>query len=129
MAEGKFNGVVDSLLNGMDGFLSTKTVVGQATTIEDTIIVPLIDVSFGIGAGAINGEKKDGGCGGMGAKLSPTAVLVIHEGRAKIVNVKNQDTVTKILDIIPELVDRFKEKGHPSKVKDEEAKEIAFGEK
>jgi len=25
-------------------------------------------------------------------------------------------------------VDRFKEKGHPSKVKDEEAKEIAFGE-
>ena len=40
-----FNGVVDSLLNGMDGFLSSKTVVGEATHIDDTIIVPLVDVS------------------------------------------------------------------------------------
>ena len=44
MAElSNFNSVVDSLLNGMDGFLSSKTVVGEATHIGDTIIVPLVD--------------------------------------------------------------------------------------
>lgn len=123
-----FSGVVDSLLNGMDGFLSSKTVVGDATRIDDTIIVPLLDVSFGIGAGAAGGEKSNGGCGGMGAKLTPSAVLVIHDGRTKLVNIKNQDTFTKILDLIPEVVDKFKEKGHPSKVSDDEAKDIAFGE-
>lgn len=123
-----FNGVVDSLLNGMDGFLSSKTVVGEATHIGDTIIVPLVDVSFGIGAGSANGEKSGGGCGGMGAKLQPSAVLVIHEGRTKLVNIKNQDAMTKIIDLIPDLVDRFKEKGNPSKVSDEEAKKIALGE-
>ena len=42
-------GVVESLLNKMDTALSTKTVVGAPTEIGDTIIVPLVDVSFGFG--------------------------------------------------------------------------------
>lgn len=52
MAENQFSSVVDSLLKGMDNILSTKTVVGEATQIGDTIILPLVDVSFGVGAGA-----------------------------------------------------------------------------
>ena len=128
MADTNFNAVVDSLLNGMDGFLSSKTVVGEATHIDDTIIVPLVDVSFGIGAGSANGEKSGGGCGGMGAKLQPSAVLVIHQGRTKLVNIKNQDTMTKIIDLIPDLADRFQEKGDPSKIDDDAAKKIAFDE-
>ena len=40
--ENQFQGVVESLLRGMDGVLSTKTVVGEATQIGDTIILPLI---------------------------------------------------------------------------------------
>ena len=55
-------------------------------------------------------------------------VNVIKDGQIRLVNIKNQDTFTKILDLIPEVVDKFKEKGHPSKVSDEEAKDIAFGE-
>ena len=107
MADTNFNAVVDSLLNGMDGFLSSKTVVGEATHIDDTIIVPLVDVSFGIGAGSANGEKSGGGCGGMGAKLTPSAVLVIHEGRTKLVNIKNQDAVTRIIDMVPGAVNNI----------------------
>ena len=36
--ENQFQGVVESLLKGMDTVLSTKTVVGEATKIGDTII-------------------------------------------------------------------------------------------
>ena len=43
-----FQGVVESLLKGMDNVLSTKTVVGEPTQIGDTIIVPLVDVAFGV---------------------------------------------------------------------------------
>ena len=124
--ENSLKETVDSLFKGMDGFVSSKTVVGEATHIDDTIIIPLVDVSFGIGAGSANGEKSGGGCGGMGAKLSPSAILVIHEGRTKLVNIKNQDTMTKIIDLIPDLVDRFKEKGNPSKITDDEARKIAL---
>ena len=71
MAENKnnFDTTVASLFKGMDSFVSAKTVVGDAVTVNDTIILPLVDVSFGVGAGAFAGEKKNnaGGTGCVGA--------------------------------------------------------------
>lgn len=109
MAENKndFNETVASLFKGMDSFLSAKTVVGEAVHVNDTIILPLVDVSFGVGAGAFAGDKKNNAGGGMGGKMSPSAVLVIQNGATKLVNIKNQDTITKILDMVPDVVDRI----------------------
>ncbi len=39
--------------------------------------------------------------------MTPSAVLVIQNGHTKLVNVKNQDTMTKILDMVPDVIDRF----------------------
>ncbi len=108
MAENtKFNSTVESLFKGMDSFVSAKTVVGDAITVNDTIIVPLVDVSFGVGAGAFAGDTKNNAGGGLGAKLTPSAILVIQDGQTKLVNVKNQDTITKILDMVPDMVDKI----------------------
>jgi len=107
MANNNFNSTVAALFQGMDGIVSSKTVVGDAIHIGETIILPLIDVSFGIGAGAYSGEKQEKGAGGLGGKMSPSAVLVIQNGKTKLVNIKNQDTMTKILDLIPDVIDRF----------------------
>ena len=129
MAENQFSGVVESLLKGMDTILSTKTVVGEATQIGDTIILPLVDVSFGVGAGAgVNDEKKtQNGAGGLGGKMTPSAVLVIGKnGSARLVNIKNQDTVTKILDMVPNILDRFGKKDKEEKIDDKEAVDAAF---
>lgn len=125
--ENQFQGVVDSLLRGMDTVLSTKTVVGEPTQIGDTIILPLVDVSFGVGAGAGNNNNKGtaSGAGGMGGKMTPSAVLVIKNGVTKLVNVKNQDTVTKIIDMIPDLVDKFTTKKEEM-IPDDKAVDIAF---
>ena len=108
MAESKnnFDATVSSLFKGMDSFLSAKTVVGDAVHVNDTIILPLCDVNFGVGAGAFADDKKNNAGGGMGARMSPSAVLVIQNGTTKLVNIKNQDTVTKILDMVPDVVDR-----------------------
>ena len=81
--------------------------VGDAIHINGTIILPLVDVSFGIGAGAFSAEKKEKGMGGIGGKMSPSAVIVIQDGKTRLVNIKNQDTITKILDMVPDVVDRF----------------------
>lgn len=110
MAENKFNATVSALFNGMDSVISSKTVVGDAIHIGDTIILPLVDVSFAVGAGAFNSDNKEKGAGGLGGKITPSAVLVIQNGRTKLVNIKNQDTITKLLDIVPDVIDRVKEK-------------------
>ena len=105
-----FRNTVESLFKGMDSFITTKTVVGDAIHIGDTIILPLVDVSFGVGAGAFSQEKKNNGAGGMGGKITPSAVLVIQNGTTKLVNIKNQDGVTKILDMVPDFVNKFTSK-------------------
>ena len=107
MADNNFKGTVEALFHGMDGVVSTKTVVGDAIHIEDTIILPLVDVSFAVGAGAYSEDKKEKGAGGIGGKMTPSAVLVIQNGHTRLVNIKNQDTMTKILDMIPDVMDRF----------------------
>ena len=127
MADNQFSSVVESLFKGMDSVLSTKTVVGEATQIGDTIILPLVDVSFGVGAGASTKDNKQGGGGGLGGKMTPSAVLVIKDGHARLVNIKNQDTMTKILDMIPDLVERFTSK-KDNGISDDVAVEIAFPE-
>ena len=126
MQDHNFDSVISSLLKGMDTVLSTKTVVGEATQIGDTIILPLVDVTFGIGAGAGAGDKKNNGGGGMGGKMAPSAVLVIKDGYTKLVNIKNQDAVTKILDMIPDLVDKFASKPDKNIMEDSEVVDIAF---
>lgn len=110
MAENNFNETVQSLFKGMDSFMTTKTVVGDAVHIGDTILLPLVDVSFGVGAGAFSQDKKNNAGGGMGGKITPSAVLVIQNGTTKLVNIKNQDGVTKILDMVPDFVNKFTSK-------------------
>ena len=127
MAENNFTGVIESLMKGMNAVIGTKTVVGDATQVGDTIILPLVDVSFGVGAGATAGDKKNGGGGGFSAKMSPSAVLVIKNGSTKLVNIKNQDTITNVLDMIPDIVDKFTSPKEEM-MEDDAAVDIAFPE-
>ena len=128
MAENNFTGVIESLIKGMNTVLSTKTVVGEPTKLpDDTVIIPLVDVSFGVGAGASVGDKKNGGAGGFSGKMSPSAVLVIKNGSTKLVNIKNQDTMTKVLDMIPDIVDKFTSPKEEM-IDDDNAVDIAFPE-
>ena len=109
MAENQFTSTIDTLFRGMDQFVNTKTVVGEPVQVGDTIIVPLVDVTCGMAAGSFaeGVKQRQRGGGGMSAKMSPSAVLVIQGGVTKLVNVKNQDGMTKILDMVPDIVSRF----------------------
>ena len=109
MAENHFTSTIESLFKGMDQFVTTKTVVGEPDQVGETIIIPLIDVTCGMAAGAFaeGSKQKDKGCGGMSAKMSPSAVLVIQNGVTKLVNIKQQDAVTKVLDMVPDFVNKF----------------------
>ena len=92
----------------------------------DTIILPLVDVTFGVGAGANANDSKNTGGGGMSGKMTPSAVLLIRNGQTKLVNIKNQDMATKIIDMIPDLVDKFTAPKEDIPVSDDEAVDMAF---
>ena len=124
MADNTFQTTVEALFKGIDAVISTKTVVGEAIHIKDTIILPLVDVSFAIGAGAFSGDKKEKGAGGIGGKMTPSAVLVIKDGTTRLVNIKNQDTITKILDMVPDMVNKFSSKEENAETSEEDLMDI-----
>ncbi|NLL71776.1 MAG: sporulation protein [Epulopiscium sp.] len=107
-----FTTAVQSLFNEMEKFVSSKTVVGDPIHIGETIILPLVDVTFGVGAGSSGsevdkGENKDAGGGGLGAKITPSAVIVIHQGETQLINIKNQDSLNKLIDMAPGLLSKL----------------------
>ena len=120
MAE-HFQGTVDSLFKGMEEFVTSKTCVGDPIYVGDTIILPLVDVSFGVMASAKNEERRSNGGGGMGGKMTPSALLVIKDGSTKLVNVRNQDSLSKIIDLVPEIAAKFSSKDKVTTTPEEDA--------
>lgn len=104
MDKQNFDTTVNSLFGGMDHVLSSKTVVGEPQVIGDTIILPLVDISFGMGAGAFNKEKQRRRRNWW--QDVPSAILVIHNGQTKLVNIRDQDAITKVLDMVPDAVNK-----------------------
>ena len=106
-----FASSIEALFSKMETFISTKTVVGEPVISGDVILIPLVDVSFGVGAGAFEkpGETKasSNGGGALGAKITPSAVLVIINGTVQLVNVKSQDSINKLIDLVPSVLSKF----------------------
>lgn len=105
------NSNLEALFSKMENFISTKTVVGEPTVIDGVIIVPLVDVAFGVGAGSTEStadkNSKDNSAGGLGAKISPSAIMVIQDGNVQLVNVKNQNSLNKLIDMVPGVVSKL----------------------
>ncbi len=126
-----FQGNVDTLFKGMDSFVTSKTCVGDPIRIGDTIILPLVDVSFGLMASTKNEKDRRNGGGGLGGKMTPSALLIIKDGATRLVNVRSQDSLSKIIDLAPELIERFTSRNKTKTTPEEEAvmKEAAKEEK
>jgi len=122
---------IDALCGKLENFISTKTVVGDAITIGDVVILPLIEVSFGMGVGGSeNTEKKnsESSVGGMGARITPSAVIAIINGNVQLINIKNQDAVNKLIDMAPGVVSKLNF-GSIFGKKEEPKEEVKFEEK
>lgn len=98
----------DDLLKAMEKFITTKSVVGEPVIVGETIILPMADVSFGMGIGTFS--KGDNGTGGVGGKITPSAVLVIKDGSSKLISVKDQDGITRLIDMVPDIINKFTNK-------------------
>ena len=108
MANTDFNQTIATLFKGMDQFITSKTVVGEPIKAGDMTIIPLMDVNFGVGAGAAGGAKGSNSAGGgLGGKMSPSSIIVIKDGYAQILNATSEkSSLSKVIEMIPEVVDK-----------------------
>ena len=114
----------EAIFKGMNTFLTTKTVVGEPIVVGESTIIPLVDVSCGMATGTFEESSKSKGGGGMSAKITPTAMLIIQDGRTKVVNIKNQDAISKILDMVPDLINKVSNKSDVEKETTKKAETI-----
>ena len=120
---------LEILMNKIEDFVSSKTVVGEAVKIGEVTLVPLVDVSVGVGAG---GAENGAGGGALGAKITPSAVLAISNGSVQLVNIKNQDAVSTLIDMAPGIAAKLNFSsgfGKKDSKDTEEVKETVFEEK
>lgn len=127
------NEIIDTVFNGMDVFVKSKTVVGEPIKVGDATLIPLIEVSCGMGAGAFDNHKEkkagDAGAAAVSSKMTPSAVLIMQNGNSKLINVKKQDMMTKLLDMLPEMVDKFTGGNRVSEESEKKANTILEQEK
>ena len=109
MADNTFENNISALYKGLQNFLTTKSVVGQPVQAGDCTMIPLAEVSFGMGAGAFGSNARDNGTGGIGAKMTPAAVLLIaKDGTTKLISMKDEDAVSKIIDMAPDIITKIR---------------------
>ncbi|SHI60822.1 GerW family sporulation protein [Lutispora thermophila] len=96
----------------LKNFLKTETVIGEPITVGEVTLIPIVTVSFGCSGGAGQGtdaKGSEGGGGGLGvgAKISPDAVLVIKNGEVSLLQLKQKQNLDKLLNMVPELITKI----------------------
>lgn len=103
---------MEKMFDKLDTFLKSETVIGTPLNIGAVTLVPIVTVSFGL-AGGLGGGKDtkgndgSGGGGGVGARISPNAILVIKNDEVSVMPLRNQGSLEKILEMVPELVSKL----------------------
>lgn len=104
---------LDAIFSHLENMFKAKTVIGDPIVIGEVTLVPVVNVTFGIGTGG--GEGKDakeqgaGGSGaGTGARLIPAAVIVIRGDQVSMLPISGRSSLESIVEMVPEVVGKLK---------------------
>ncbi len=126
MSEHPIEGLMVTAMNSIQDMIDVDTIIGEPIeTSNNIVIIPISKVSFGFAAGGseFKGEtideytKRDreeeiqyrlpfGGGSGAGVTINPIAFLVIQEDNVKLMPVNHTSSLDKLLDYIPDLLEK-----------------------
>lgn len=126
MREHPIEGLMLTAMNSIRDMIDVNTIIGEPIeTSNDIIIIPISKVGFGFAAGGseFRGEtieeysKKDkeeaiqyklpfGGGSGAGVSISPVAFIIVQGENVKLLPVNHTSAVDKLLDYIPDLLEK-----------------------
>ena len=105
--------VIKEISSELEKLVSTKTVIGDPVEAAGKTIIPVTKVSFGFGSGGGEAKSKEtesgfGGGGGAGAKIEPVAFIVISEEGVSVHTVSKKDSISTILEAVPDVLEEIK---------------------
>ena len=105
--------LINDAMGKMREIVDSNTVIGTPiTTREGTTILPVSKISFGFVSGGTdfaNEKQKDlfGGAASSGASITPVGFLVIKGDSVKLIQLaENGRAVDRVLNMVPEVLDK-----------------------
>jgi sporulation protein YtfJ len=110
-------GLMKTTMDSLKEMIDVNTIVGDAVETKDgNIIIPISRVCIGFASGgsefckdAKSAENKDdfpfGGGSGAGMSIQPVAFLVVKNDQVKLLPVKQANSIERVVDGIPDLID------------------------
>ena len=104
---------IDSMFEKFEKFLKEKTVIGEPIQTGSITMIPAMTVSFGManaGGDGTDQKSNNGGSGsggGFGAKVTPTAMIVIKGDDVKVLPISKGHAFEKLIDMVPGLMDKI----------------------
>lgn len=103
--------VINSMFEKLEKFIRTETVVGEQIQVGNVTLIPIVNVSFGVGAGGGGGKDEKGNDGtgsggGLGAKIQPTAMLVIKGDEVSVLPLSSKGSFDKLFEMMPEIISK-----------------------
>ena len=129
MSEHPIEGLMTTAMSSIQDMIDVNTIIGEPIeTSNNIVIIPISKVSFGFAAGGseFKGETIDeykkvekeeqiqyrlpfGGGSGAGVTINPVAFLVVQEENVKLMPVEHESCIDKLLDYIPDLMQKINE--------------------
>jgi sporulation protein YtfJ len=135
VSEHPIEGLMKTAMESIKDMVDVNTIVGDAVQAPDgTVIIPISKVSFGFasGGGEYNAsclkeehEEEDeeeergrsknkgkypfAGGSGAGVSINPVAFMVVGQQQIKLLPVNVNSSVDKILDLVPDLIEKANE--------------------
>ena len=128
--EHPIEGLMTTAMESIKEMVDVNTIVGDAVQSPDgTVIIPISRVAFGFAAGggeykqacsndeereeSENSDKKErfpfAGGSGAGVSINPVAFMVVGNGQIRLLPVNINSSVDKILDLIPEILNKLED--------------------
>lgn len=117
---------IDVLFERFESFIKNQTIIGQEIKVGDVTIIPMANISFGLGTGGGSGSTEgNGGGSGMFAKATPAALLVIQNGEVNLVPIRKGSSFDNLLESVPDLVEKLAAQNENKNKKKETVKKEA----
>lgn len=132
------NELINTTMQNVRAAADADTIIGTPIQTDGVTLIPVSKLSFGVaGGGSEFSTKKQpaadanfGGGTGASAKLEPVAFLVIRGGDVKMlpVNPFPPTTIDRVIDTVPEVVDKVTDFIDQQQLKKEQKAKGASGD-
>jgi uncharacterized spore protein YtfJ len=131
--------VIKGIVGELKEIATAEAVIGEAVTVGDKTVVPVVKISVGFGAGGGESEKEKpvgfGAGGGGGCVIEPAAFIIMDKDGVSLLPAKPGkidsfiDSIPAVVNKIVDLKDKFKKTKGEEKGGDEDSEKPPSEEK